>query len=441
MKKVLLIFYSFAPQNNCAAIPNTKLVKYLSEEDIQITLITNAITPDMEVDEQLLTEKIKHLRRYPVERSKFFLSTIGAGRIKITNNGIKLKMKAETRPVRAWCVSLLKKAYFEISGIDWLRAAKRVVIDNLEKERFDVVYSSYPSRETHSLAEYVKKKGIAQKWIADFRDPMYYEEYDKYHYKRYMKIQHRIEKKADCITIVSEGAKEKFCYDDVPESKITYIPNGYDPDDFDVKKISGKEKGNILRIFYAGTLYSGRRDLSVLFKAFSELIQEGKLKKNKVEFQYAGNEWPIFLQFAEKNGLEDNCINYGYITRHRVMEIMAEIDCSVVCTHNTKTDKGVVTGKVFELLLVGKPIIAIVGGDEANSELGKIVRQCNAGIVYEQAEEYRDYLKLKEWLFSKYTEKMEHGKVYSSLNEDEREKYTYKNIAHQLFGLIQDISL
>lgn len=439
MKKVLLIFYSFAPQNNCAAIPNTKLVKYLEKEEVEITLITNSITPDMELDENLLPESVKKLRRYTVQRSELFLSTVAAQRTKITNNGVKLKMKAETRPFRAWCVSLLKKIYFEISGMDWLHSAKRIVRKNLSNEVFDVVYSSYPSRETHSLAEYVKKKGIAKKWIADFRDPMYYAEYDKYHYKRYMRIQHRFERLADCITIVSEGAMEKFQYDDVPENKITYIPNGFDYDDFETSGIMENEGGNVFRIFYAGTLYSGRRDLSILFKVCYELVNEGEVDKSKISFEYAGNEWPIFLGFAEKYGFESNCVNYGYVSRQRIMEIMSEIDCSVVCTHNTKIDKGVVTGKVFELLLVGKPIITVVGGDEPESEIGKIVRQCHAGIVYEQATDTEDYLELKQWLQKKYKEKKENGKISSTLNVQEREKYSYKTIAHQLYELMDNL--
>lgn len=439
MKRVLMIFYSFAPQNNCAAIPNTKLVKYLEGENVEITLITNSLLDDMEVDMSLLPNNVKKLRRFSVQRSKLFLSTVSAQRTKITKSGAKLKMKAEKRPFRAWCVSMLKYTYFGLSGLDWYHAAMKVVRENIKNEVFDVVYSSYPSRETHLIAQYIRDKGIAKKWIADFRDPMYYEEYDKGQCARLKRIQHRLEKSADHITIVSEGAKEKFLFDDIPENKITYIPNGFDHEDFDVTGMHGRENGNVLRIFYAGTLYSGRRDLSVMFRALAELVEAGTVDKNNVRFEYAGNEWPIFQGFAEKHGFLAQCINYGYITRQRVMEIMSEIDCSVVCTHNTKTDKGVVTGKVFELLLVGKPIIAIVGGDLPDSELGKIIRQCNAGIVYENGVAEEDYPVFKQWLKEKYEEKQSYGKINAAVNVAEREKYSYKNIAHQLYELIEKI--
>lgn len=437
MEKILMVFYSFAPTNNCAAIPNTKLVKYLEKENPDITLITNAVTGSMNTDENLLPDNVRKLRRISVGYSRLYASTFGRKRQQLTQSGAKLKMKAETRPFRAWVVSILKNVYFTVSHFDWLHSAKRAIRKQLRGEHFDVVYSSYPSSGTHTIARYVLRRRIADKWIADFRDPMSYAEYNKRGYKSGLRAQHKIEKKADHVTIVSEGALEKFKFDDVPLSKITYIPNGFDHDDFDVECMNGAASDGRLRIFYAGTLYAGKRDLTPMFRAISELTNEGKIDASRISIEYAGNEWPIMLSFAEKFGLGDSCTNYGYITRSHVMEIMAEIDCSIVCTHNTKADKGVVTGKVFELLLVGKPIIAVVGGDEPDSELGCIVRQCKAGVVYEQAREDTDYPALKNWIKNRYDEKMANGFVNSELDTNERGKYSYQHIAHDLYEIIK----
>lgn len=435
-----MIFYSFAPQNNCAAIPNSKLVKYLERENLEITLITNALTKGMEVDESLLPDNVRKLKRINVTYSRIFSSTLAKRRQTITKSGKKLKMKAETRPLRAWLVSFLTNIYFALSHYDWHHSARKRVRKLLKNEHFDVVYSSYPSAATHDVAKYVLRRKIADKWIADFRDPMCYAEYDKRGYKKGLRRQHAIEKRADHVTIVSEGSLEKFMFDDIPCSKITYLPNGFDRDDFIPENTKTSASDGRLRIFYAGTLYAGRRNLTPLFRAISELVAQGAVDPDKISVEYAGNEWPIMLSFAERFGLEKLCTSYGYITRKRVMETMAQIDCSVVCTHNTQKDKGVVTGKIFELLLAGKPIIAIVGGDESNSELGKIVRQCGAGVVYEQANAKKDHENLKNWLKEKYDEKINKGSVVSELKISEREKYSYENIAHELYEIIEKVA-
>lgn len=436
MKTVLMIMNSFAPNNTCGSIPNTKLTKYLAREDVKITLITDEITPEMVVDENLLPDETQKMEIIRIPHSELYIKTLGRTREKITDNGVKLKMKAETRPFRSAVVTTIKNLFFWFRRCDWIYCAKRITREKLKGRKFDIIYSSYPDMQGHFFAKYLMRKKKAKKWIADFRDPIGYAEYSNYAYANHQKIQHRFERMADAVTIVSKGAMEKFRCKGVPESKITYLPNGFDPDDFAVDLIKASAASDKLRIFYAGTLYSGRRDLTTLFRAVSELSEEGEIDVLKVSIEYAGNEWPIMQCFAEKFGLESICTNYGFITRTHVMEIMSEIDCSIVCSHNTKLDKGVVTGKVFELLLVGKPIIAVITGDEPNSELGEIVRACNAGVVYEQATGNEDYSKLKQWLKEAYDEKMKNGAIDIKLNTEEREKYSYDNISRKLYELM-----
>lgn len=436
MKSVLVIMNAFAPINNCGSIPNTKLIKYLSREDVEITVISNAVGPGVVTDENLISDEIAKLKVIRIPQSRLYYKTVGSTREKITDNGVKLKMKSETRPLRARIVSVLKNTFFWLREKDWLICAKRIVRKELKGRKFDIIYSSYPGTRALHLAKKLMKKGTAKKWIADFRDPIGYAEYNRFEYARDQRFQHKIERMADAVTIVSEGAMEKFRCEGVPDSKITYIPNGYDPDDFDVSAVNTKPTADRLRIFYAGTLYAGKRDLSTMFRALSELAEEGSIDASKVSVEYAGNEWPIMLGFAEKYGLESICTNYGFVTRTRVMEIMSEIDCSIVCSHNTAVDKGVVTGKVFELLLVGKPIIAVITGDEPKSELGSIVRDCNAGVVYEEATGDTDYPAFRQWLKEKYCEKMQNGAVETKLNTEEREKYSYENISRQLYELM-----
>lgn len=441
MISVLMIMNSFAPNNTCGAIPNTKLAKYLAREDVIITLVTDEITAEMDLDEHLIPDTISKMRVIHVSQSDLYHSTLGKTRAKMTDSGVKLKMKAETRPLRAHAVSLIKNTFFKLRQDDWLHSARKTVWKALEGEHFDVIYSTYPKTQAHLLAKALMKDGIADKWIADFRDPMCYVEYDKYRYERSMRLQHSIERAADHVTVVSEGAMDKFLPENKTNGKMTYIPNGFDPDDFaDVERTMQQTASDgRLRMFYAGTLYSGRRDLTVLFRAISELIAEGSMEEDKISVEYAGNEWPVMESYAAKYNLESILTNYGFITRQRVMEIMGEIDCSIVCTHNTAADHGVVTGKVFELLLAAKPILAVITGDLPDSELGMIVKECSAGVVYEQANADADYWNLKQWLKEAYAQKQSGGKLVSSLNEAARDRYNYRSLAHQLYEIMNSL--
>lgn len=423
----------FAPHNNSGAIPNTKLIKYLARQDVRITLVTKAVTPDMVIDEALLPVEMDRIRTIRVDHSQLFRRTMEASRNRITDNGVKLKMKSETRPLRSKVVNILKNTYLTTRDRDWFLRATAAIRRELAGEHFDCVYSTFPNEVNHVLARWVMGQGMADRWIADFRDPMFYQYHDAHNLRR-LKRQHRIEREADLVTIVSEGARSKFRCEGVAEEKLICIPNGFDPED--AAQTVGTPTDGMLRIFYAGTLYAGRRDFSVVFRAISELHREGLVEPERIRFEYAGNEWPVMRSFAEQYGLTDCCINHGFIPRSRVLELLGEADCTAVCTHNTKTDQGVVTGKVFELLLVGKPIVTVVNGDTADSELAAIVRDCHAGPVYEQPTHDRDYPALKQWLLDTYREKMETGAVAPVLDPGKRDAYSYEALSGKLFELI-----
>ena len=432
MRSVLVLMNLFAPHNNSGAIPNTKLIKYLARQDVRITLVTKAVTPDMVIDEALLPAEMDRIRTIRVDHSQLFRRTMEASRNRITDNGVKLKMKSETRPLRSKVVNILKNTYLTTRDRDWFLRATAAMKRQLAGEHFDCVYSTFPNEVNHDLARWVMQQGMADRWIADFRDPMFYQYHDAHNLRR-LKRQHRIEREADLVTIVSEGARSKFRCEGVAEEKIVCIPNGFDPED--AAQTEGTPTEGMLRIFYAGTLYAGRRDFSVVFRAISELHREGLVEPERIRFEYAGNEWPVMRSFAEQYGLTDCCINHGFIPRSRVLELLGEADCTAVCTHNTKTDQGVVTGKVFELLLVGKPIVTVVNGDTAGSELGAIVRDCHAGPVYEQPTHDRDYPVLKQWLLDTYREKLETGAVAPVLDPGKRDAYSYEALSAQLFRL------
>ena len=274
---VLIIMDTFAPYNSCGSIPNTKLVKYLAREDLHLTLLTIDVAPGMPVDYSLLPKEMDRITTYRMRHSWLYIKTVNALRQKAKKSGTTLKMKAEKRPLRARAVSKIMDLYYSFQNKDLYRNGVRKIRKHLMNKRFDIVYSSYPSSTSHALAQYVMEHHIAKKWVADFRDPMAYMEFYSDEYEEALASQHQLERAADHVVVVSEGAMDKFRFDDIPESKLSYLPNGYDPEDCNTELRKSHSSDPALRFFYAGSLYAGKRDLTVLFRALADLSKEGKI--------------------------------------------------------------------------------------------------------------------------------------------------------------------
>ena len=70
-----------------------------------------------------------------------------------------------------------------------------------------------------------------------------------------------------------------------------------------------------------------------------------------------------FLQMADDHNMKDRCRDFGYITHQRVIELMGSTDCTLVCSHNSEVDRGVVTGIQISVAIITYCLVAIVQYD------------------------------------------------------------------------------
>ena len=144
-----------------------------------------------------------------------------------------------------------------------------------------------------------------------------------------------------------------------PKEKIVSITNGYD--EWDFRNIYfPKDKNDAFTITYSGLLYcTEQRNMAPLFAAVQELIQEGKIPSEKIKFRIMGNSEQDNTSLAKKYQLEDNIHLTGYSPHQKALQLCANSDLLVLLIGDEARFKGVYTGKVFEYLRCGKPILAI----------------------------------------------------------------------------------
>lgn len=414
--RILIISYFFSPDNEIGAVRPTKFAKYLSNmgNDVHVVCLNKKNGTSFYKDENKVNIHRISNNNFITERE--------VNRENSIQNQIAREDEVEKAEIFKEINNIKRTTYELYKNYDWVNKSEKYIKENIKN--IEVIFSTYGPLSTHILAERLKKK-LKIKWIADFRDPILFHD-ESYFKKKYMKnLQKKFCRNSDYITVVSKGTGEYLLQDDFSnKNKIYQINNGFDKEDI---KISNKKTNynKKFRLVYTGTLYQGKRDLSIVFKAIK------RLNIIDIELIYAGKEFGYLRRQAMKYGVEKILINKGYVDREESLALQQSADILLLVTWNESRHQGVIPGKFYEYMLFERPIVAIVNGTICNSELKKIINECNNGICCEEGSNENNVFLIEKFLRENYKQDS-----HERFNEIEIEKYSYENLTTKLYELM-----
>ena len=415
--KVLFVVTAFYPEQAIGSIRISKFAKYFHKEGVEISVISLTPPPWSSRDESLYFDALKDINWQVIDQSSIFkkvfqrmrVATIGT----VPGNAGVSKMKSKIT-IKTKIRNLLQFFYTLLKGIDWSIRVKKHALKNLKNENFDFIFCSYPSFASPLGGIKLKKMGIGNKLIVDFRDPILSQKTSKFNLK-YL-LQKYIIKNSDLMTFISAGVQNQVD-NKIVNTKNLIAPNGFDPQDIkNIKLDNNKNKDKkILRFVYTGAIYGGKRDLRPFFAAISEIEPSLKDAKQKIRFEYAGREGDLFLSQATEYNLQSYVVDHGQLSRLDALRLQQESDICLLATWNTTFEQGALTGKIFEYFMFKKPILAIVVGNLPNSEICKIINRIDAGHCFEEAA-IDSKKNLVAWIQNVIDEKQKNGTIESKYN-------------------------
>lgn len=439
--KILFIAEKYMPDNCMAAVRPSKFSKYLTKDfDFNVDLLT---TSQLAEDDYL-----KKIIRMPQKESQLskLLNRLLNGRkqnMVTTINNNKKSLHAQIAHKQSGCIKktivrLRDYIFYSLNFIATLSNSrmqykyfKRHILNKNNFKEYDVVISTYAPLYSHLIAMKLKKK-YNLKWISDFRDPIYggvvppiMHPICKFYSKRITKI-------SDSTTIVAEEGLKS--YDIYKNAKVFILRNGFDLDDY--LNLPKENNENCLIMTYAGTFYKDMRSLYNIFKAIKNLIDNGKVNKKKVKIVYAGRQSEYILEWAHKCDLTDIVSLMGIINKEDSLKLSATSDVNLLATWNRKNSQGIISGKFYELLAIGRPILAEISGDLPKSEVSKLIAKTNSGYCYEESISKGNTQELENKILEWYNKKINNGCLQSEMDNEETQFYNYKNLTKQLKDII-----
>lgn len=308
----------------------------------------------------------------------------------------------------------------------WIKPSVRFLVKYLKENPADAIVSTGPPHSMHLIALSVNKH-LNIPWLADFRDP-----WTDIDYYKEMKISAIADKKhkslelktiRGCNAMVVVSRDMKMNYEKMGGNNVNLITNGFDPDDMDIKDVVRDTKFSVAHI---GTLPPSL-NLKGLWQVLSELSQSVPTFRDDLEIKLVGKVDQSVTDDLSAFHLADRFTRIEYIGHDKVALLMKQTAILLlVINKDSPNAKGILTGKFFEYLASGRPILAIGPTD---GDLARILDETGAGYI----SEYDDPESIKKIVLELY-EKYLQNKLNNNLKEIG--KYSRKNLTAELAAIL-----
>jgi glycosyltransferase involved in cell wall biosynthesis len=262
------------------------------------------------------------------------------------------------------------------NGIGWFKATMRAC-SNLTASDVDVIVATGGPFIAFRLAKHLSDK-LGRPYVLDYRDPWTGNPHDA-RPVRPATIQEELTLLAGCsaVTIVSRSWALSLDQRFSLGSKLHVVTNGYDPEE--LANLEPYDFGHFA-IVYTGKFYPPKRVITPIMAALKSLKATGTEKNGEWYFHYYGHDVNHVREEAERFDVMDRVFMHGSVSRVDVLSAVRGAGVAVVIAsvtgEGTQEDTGIVTGKIFEPLGLGTPILLIA---PPGSDATEIVEETGRG--------------------------------------------------------------
>lgn len=379
MEEVLIITYYWPPAGGPGVQRWLKMSKYLPEFGVKPVILT--VDPEQATyplrDESLLQDVAPNLEVIRTATSELFgtyKKASGRGEVPFSGFANETDRPGPRQILARW---VRGNFFLPDPRRGWNSYAIRKALELIDSRNIRTVITTSPPHSTQLIGRALRKaRGI--RWIADFRDPwtdIYY--YNRFYPTRLARAidagyERKVLEEADLVLGVSD-ALNRLLQAKVSKNRDNFraLPNGFDEEDFS-GPAPEKEDGFVLT--YTGTL-AEQYPLDGLIRAVENLPADYR-ERFRLRFigrrDEATEKRLAVLPWVER---------LSSTTHHEAINAMRAAHALLLVIPSIPTNEGILTGKIFEYLAAGNPVLGIgpVNGDAAS-----LLRETGAG-------EMRDY--------------------------------------------------
>ena len=369
---IVIVAYQWPPMNSIATHRPYAWAKHWSEAGARITVLTAQKT----VFDGPLDLEAPGLENVGVIEVPYLK---GASYILKNSSGYWLIKKAKQ-------LKYFLSQYGVASGSSrslWRKAAQPFALQ-LAKEA-DVVVTTFNPDAAHLIGYDMKSFNPNLLWIADYRD-LWSLRHNLDAPKRTRATMRKTElatvgEKADIALTVSEDLTQQLAH--FLKKEAHCVPNGFDADEEEVtQRLTNKQtqQPGTTRIVYTGVIYKNYRDPVPVLEAIVSLVSENKIRSDAVTVDFYGSHNEVAEELAKNTAYKPFIRLMGHVSRERAIRAQREAGLLLIMESPKAEARGVLTGKLFEYLVAGRPILCV--GSLPEYEIGQLLKKTGTGRAF-----------------------------------------------------------
>jgi glycosyltransferase involved in cell wall biosynthesis len=373
--KILIIAYHFPPLNSVASSRTYAFAKYLAEMGAEVTVVAPEhqgdgcnFCPDYSGD------LFRIVRAGVITNNNRNFSLLGGG------SGFADRLADLRFRMKKWISYRIIGNLFT-QGDLWGFTAAKYAFGLVERDGADVVISSFSPICSHLLALGLKRKFPRLFWVADYRDLWSLNECVPRPVFPLSLIQKRLEAmvnlRADCIVTVSQPLR--LIIERQFHSPVYVVENGYFPSDIEAGRSIDPGFTRKFTFSATGAIYRGKRDPMPFFNAISQLLAVGLLQISDIEVRFYGENSYLLKKMVSDAGLEEVVRLLPLVSREESLAVQKKSAGLLFLEADDPVSRGFLTGKLFEYLVSGQPIIAV--GITGEHEAARVIQDTGTGYI------------------------------------------------------------
>jgi glycosyltransferase involved in cell wall biosynthesis len=335
--------------------------KYLSRLDHRVTLLTSSVSGEGAVEGAHRVVRTNDLLLTPLNwRRRHFQAFSG-----------------EARGGYARPSSLERVVVPDLALASWMPFALPRALGLARESRFDCVITSSPPHSGHAIGLALRRRGVA--WIADFRDGWTFEPQQGswplgLQARADGALERLVARKADALVAVTspiaDDLRRRYA------ARVELITNGYDPEESPGVGEDGLLDPRRHSLVHTGRMAAARSSPEPLLDGLRQLKAETPAAAERLELVLAGPLSAEEQELAAAPDLQGLVRPLGQLPRSRALALQRAADSLLVVTEGSRR-RSVATGKLFEYLAAGRPVLVL--GEE--TEAARIVADAGAGFA------------------------------------------------------------